>query len=222
MLDRKLWVPAADGPVFSLPNGVVEDFYVCKARPEIGGYVAYYCHGPSFQDMRLYGALGETPLGPWRDGPPIELYPSLDAHTRLYRANINAEQDLISAVWPGLPQCGIWLFSDRHLGDRKILDKQLFIGPKEGTCYSVVAANPCTLRAEDGTWDIFFEGRNENMFWRLFHATWDGHGKPVVDDEPLCDGANPSLARFDGVTYLYYSKLRPGGRFAFATWALKQ
>ncbi len=199
MLSRE-WQDA--GLVYSVPNGVLEDFTVIRqrlTRTGEGDFMARFCAGPSLQDQRLYRAWGASPLGPWSDVEPGPC--QHNAHTRLYRT-ADDEGLLVSAVWPGLPKAGIWRFED--IGDG-LHAKSLLIAPKDGTLYSIAAVNPCSYF--DGEhWNVYFEGRNETVFWRLFHAVADRDWSNVrVFDEPLRDGANPSILEHDGTVYLYYS-----------------
>ncbi len=199
MLDRALW-KAHPEPVFTTSNGVLEDFVVVENYGELA---AYYCSGPNLQDQRIYVRPAKTPLGPF--GPVKAIYPDgTRGHTRLYRGKVTEDVNLISAVWPGLPRCGIWVFRD----EGPFLSKELLIAPKEGTLYSIAACNPCVVFDEAREeFDIFFEGRDETVFWRIFQATWDGESAvATVIDEPVCDGANPSILVLDDVVYLYYSR----------------
>lgn len=213
MLSRE-WKPAQTEPVFTWPTGAIEDFSVVIDN-EIGDYRAYFTAGPTLQDQRLYRVRGADvhagPLGPFESADKAERVSDLrEAHTRLYRGGIVGgplHGDLIiTAVWPGLPRAGIWHF--RHV-DRGLLEKRLLVAPTPNTQFSVAAANPCILW--DGRdYNIIFEGRDERLFWRLFHTTWDGVGMPRTDPRPLFDGANPSFFQYGPSSdiYLYYSCLR--------------
>jgi len=186
-----------------MPEGYLEDFSVYYVNDK---FQAIYCKGDSFQNLRLYRAVGDSPFGPFKETGRADDIPT---HTRLYRSDVDTGT-VITAVWPGLPKAGLWYFNPITNG---LTSKQLLVPPKEGTLYSVAAANPCTIH--DGKeWNIFFEGRTSDVFWRLFQSTWDGTwGQAVTDDAPLWDGANPMVMTHDGVHYLYYSKLGSNGGF---------
>lgn len=182
-------------PVFTTPGGALEDFRVVR---EGNRFAAYYCRGGSLQDQRLYRSEGPTPTGPWSNETQL----TTRTHTRLYRGRIDAKRCLISAVWPGQPRTGIWLFTQEPYGDVK----ELLLPVKAGTMYCEAACNPAVYW--DGEhYNVIFEGRNESVYWRLFHATIDPVAWNVtMDDDPLRDGANPSFLEWRDTVYLYYSK----------------
>jgi len=195
---------------FGMSNGVLEDFFVV-AEPD-GSYRAWFVHGPTFQDMRLWTALGTTPEGPFG-----EVRPAPDGgarHTRLARGRLDDTRRLVTAVWPGLPHAGLFCFDDRG----PLTVKTLLHGTKPGTAYSVVLGNPGVLVDPPG-WALCCEGRTEHVFWRLVQ----GHIAPdltvTMDDAPIADGANPSFLRVGSRVYLYYSRPESGG---FATWVMHQ
>lgn len=241
-----------------LPAAKVEDFCVTPVRvrrlhtPDATTFRADFCLSldGTFQNQRIHSAFGPTPLGPFVR-PSSE--PTFDpgVHTRLYRGRLDDDAILVSAIWPGLPRCGIWCF---HRGDAfpqfgyaateptvvrnrpppRDDAKFLVVPPREGTLYSYAAANPCAEEDVDpdgngnGRWHIIFEGCTPpsvagQPVWRLFHALWTPGALAVVDPEPICDGANPSLLVHEGVRYLYFSRLAPGGYAeGFETCAMTQ
>ena len=211
------WIrPDPDLPLFTVPSGALEDFAV-TAEPR--KFWACYCAGPDLQHQQLFARTAATPIGPFGPELAVPLSGTSGAHVRLYRSRLGRYRRIVSQVWPGLPQIGLWLHSDI---DSCLTARQLFIPPKAGTLYSAVAANPCALRrfADNSgpAWDIFFGGCAElapglPIDWRVFHATWDELRPPVVDDEPLFLGANPSALREGRRVYLYYSKQTPAGGF---------
>ena len=214
MIDPLKWKLHPE-PVFTTPNGALEDFAVFPAGPTAReGYVAYYTAGPNLQDQRLFRAYSKSPLGPFTNQESLAHFTG-ETHTRVYRGRIDANRRLVSAVWPGLPKCGIWLFTDYG----PIIAKTLLVPPVPGTAFQVVAANPCIIH--DGKeYNIFFEGRDERVFWHLCQATWDGDAPKsvVVLPSPVCEGANPSINKFkvDGVEtwHLYFSRWNgPKGGF---------
>lgn len=199
-----------------MPAGIVEDFVMVH---EGGDYfTAYYTRGDSFQNQRLYARTeGRSPtaLPPGREQAlsiPLNVD---DGHTRLYKGCLSRTRRLISAIWPGIPRCGIWCFTDLLPG-RGMMSKQMVIPPgPPGSGYSYAAANPCARAVGDG-WEIFFEGCDPlrtpgQPDWKIFRATWDGRGLAVVDPVPVIEGANPSLLEHGGRTYLYFSRLTPAG-----------
>lgn len=225
-----------DRLLFSWHTGALEDFAVVKNGKT---YFAFFTAGKDLQNQRLYRSFAEGPLGPFSEP---ELVSNRETHTRLYRSLLEAGplkgDMIISAVWPGLPKCGMWHF--RPIIGTPLMEKQLLIAPTPNTLFDVAAANPCTFW--DGEhYNIFFEGRTDpardprnsvdahagtvpraEMFWRNFHATWDGINTPQIDVKPLHDGANPSIVRGEDKIYLYYSKLRGAGKYGFETWVCEQ
>jgi hypothetical protein len=204
-------------PVFIAANDVLEDFSVVRVAKH---FEAYFTHGLDLQDQRLYRAYGHSPLGPFIDA--VCLSPANGVHTRLYRARIDDKRRLVTAVWPGLPKAGIWLFYDLALPGQLLSEKTLLVPPQEGTLFSVAAANPCHIIDASGEHNVFFEGRAEPIYWRLFQTVWDGKNPRSARTriQPICDGANPYCALFDNTYYLYFSKLAVTG--GFETWALTQ
>lgn len=203
------WAPCKRNPIFTSNNGVLEDFVVI---PSGNMFAAYYCKGNDFSHLSLYRSVSDEITGEYKKEELIER----GIHIRLYRGKVNDTTRLITAIRPGLPHGGIWVFRDAPFG----MIKSVLIEPKYGSLYSVVAGNPCVIW--DGTeYNIFFEGRNDTVYWRLFQAVWDGMDGVRVIDTPLFDGANPSILKHDGKYYLFYSKYRTGGE-GFETWCMEQ
>lgn len=180
-----------------LPANYIEDLRVVR---EGDGFAAYFVAGPRFGNTTLHRAHAASPLGPFSDASST----GHTHHTRLYSGRIDALRRIITAVWPGLPRAGLWLFSEEPYG----MVKEIFIGPKPDTGYSIAAANPAVIQLPNGTYEIYFEGRAELVHWSVFRATWKGGtDAPIVDDTPFLPGcANPSLVIHDDRLYLYYSK----------------
>jgi hypothetical protein len=187
-----------------VPAGIVEDFVVTRRDALDAHFDAHWVEGPSFQNERLHWGRAAAPHGPFeRMGRSVTL---LDTHTRIYRGRIDDQRTLVSAIWPGLPRIGIWLFRRYGAFDTK----ELFI-PPEGR-YHMAACNPCVLRVGDH-YEVFFEGRGDEVRWSIYHATWRGdRERRIVAPEPFLEGAaNPSLLLHEGRLYLYYSKHVDGG-----------
>lgn len=204
-------------PVFvhAVSNGKLEDFYV---YPVPDGYEAQFTAGENFQEQQLYKARSSSPLGPWENIEEI----LRQKHIRFEKGadwpdNQSPWTRIVSMEWPGMPKVGMWLCYDTG----KITVRSLFIEPKAGTLYSIVAANPAViLDRSEAEYNIFFEGRTEEVKWRVFQAVWSPYRDELnVIDEPLMDGANPFIARFDDIYCLYFSK--PVGN-GFETWAMTQ
>lgn len=222
MIDPKKWTRHPE-PIFTTPNGALEDFVVLKLDDGEVTFHAYYTRGPNLQDQRLYYAISRSPLGPFVEVSRVEV--GLDTHTRLYRGRMDAHRRIVTAVWPGLPKAGIWLFQDVPVPGGIVEKKSLLVPPLPDTGFSVAAANPCIVH--DGKeWNIYFEGRDEQVFWRCYQACWDDKAPGPVGNlriikTALFDGANPSVLQHDGVWYLYASiwNVQKGG---FDTWAFSQ
>lgn len=217
MIDPKKWTRHPE-PIFTTPNGALEDFVVLKLDDGEVTYHAYYTRGPNLQDQRLYHAIGRSPLGPFVEVSPVGGTIN-NAHTRLYRGRMDERRRIVTAVWPGLPKAGIWLFEDVPVPGGMVEKKSLLVPPLEGTGFSVAAANPCIVH--DGKeWNIYFEGRDETVFWRCYQAMWDEHEVRIVKTA-LFDGANPSILKDDGTWFLYASiwDVKLGG---FKTWVFTQ
>lgn len=206
----ELWTIDVRRDVVLLPAGKVEDF-VMIATPEYAApFQAFYCTGDSFQNQRVWTHPARSPVGPF-EGDAWAVGRRMSTHTRLYKGRIDNKRRLISGIWPGLPRCGIWCFTDTFYG----MEKSLVLAPEPGTLYSYAAGNPC-VSGEPGNYTIYFEGCPELKVpgqpeWKIFRATWDGKNMAKVDPTPILDGANPSLLKHEGKTYLYYSRLTPGG-----------
>lgn len=182
------------------PSGVYEDVRVVM---EDGRLVAYFTAGPNFQDQRLVRCPMDTPYGPLLPDNVEQVQGLPDTHTRLYGGRVDPDRRIISAVWPGLPKCGMWLFTEKPYG----MVKTLLIAPEDQTGYSIAACNPAVIEV-DGQYEIYFEGRTETVYWNLFRATWQGgNDRPVVDKKPFLEnGANPALFKYDGRLWLYHSR----------------
>lgn len=84
--------------------------------------------------------------------------------------------------------------------------KNPFIKPKKDTKYSEGIASP-SFYYEDGIYNIFLEGKENNEDWRLFFASQDKNDI-VVYETSLTEKntANPFITKFNDVYYLYYGK----------------
>ena len=205
----ELWTIDVRKDIVLMPAGKVEDFVMIATPDYAAPFQAFYCTGGSFQNQRIWTHPARSPVGPF-EGEAWTVS-QMDTHTRLYKGRIDRRRRLISGIWPGLPRCGIWCFTDRFYG----MEKSLVLAPEPGTLYSYAAGNPCVM-GEPGNYVIYFEGCPELKVpgqpeWRIFRATWDGKNMAKVDPTPILDGANPSLLEHEGKIYLYYSRLTPGG-----------
>lgn len=216
MISRK-WKKHKE-PVFVVDNSILEDFVVIKEKDY---YVGYYTKGIEFQKQDLYKSYSKSPLGPFENEELVER----GEHVRLCKAKLNDKEAILSSISPGLPKTGLWLYKWHNFG----ITRTLLLNPKPKTFYSVSACNPTVIH--DGKeYNIYFEGRNEEVKWRVFQALWSGnkHHKIDVIDIPLIIGANPFITKFGNKYYLYYSKYVSKmksltlGKWGFGTYVMTQ
>ena len=190
-------------------SGILEDFVVVWILDLLdksnGPYVAYFTTGKEWFTQGLYTAISASPLGPFTN---TKLH-GMDSrtHTRIEKAVVDLDVWYGTAVYRRLPMTGIWRHENRIFGTVR----QLLIPPKEGSLYSVSVCNPCLFKGL-----IFFEGRNQQIKWRIFQSDLDGNVHP----DPICVGGNPFVTQFDDTIYLYFSKYRP--QKGFDTWVMTQ
>lgn len=187
-----------DKPIIS---GILEDFIIFKEGEK---YTAYYCKGDDFTRLNLFKSESYSMFGPFVNEEKI----MEGKHLRICKGKIDNKRRLLTFIRPGLPKAGIWLLIDT--GNYMI--RKLLIEPEENTLYSVLAGNPTVIH--DGKeYNIFFEGRNVFLDWRVFQAVWDGKDSVEIIKEPLLTGANPFVTKFGDKYYLYYSKWNRNNEF---------
>jgi len=183
-------------PIFVADNSILEDFVVIKENNQ---YIGYYCKGKEFQKQDLYKSYSKSPLGPFKDEELVEG----GEHVRLCKGKLNDREAILSSIAPGLPKTGLLLYKWHDFG----ITRTLLLNPKPKTFYSVSACNPTVIH--DGKeYNIYFEGRDNEVKWRVFQALWDGKNRIDVIDIPLMVGANPFITKFGDKYYLYYSKYK--------------
>jgi hypothetical protein len=194
--------------IFEWPTNALEDFAVEQVGTK---FRATFTAGPNLQDQRAFHAYSDSPLGPFEE---VESAIKTHAMTRLDRSRLDKNRRIVAQVWPGLPKCGLWLHTD--ISDNLTV-REVLVPPQKP--YDIVAACPGTFNNPDGDVDIAWEGRAKKVKWSLYVGALHPDGSVTTDQEPLCDGANPSYLFFANTVYLYYSAWEGNG---FKTWVMHQ